>query len=122
MQFNAATAYQNNKINTATPAELTLMLYEGMIKFCNIAIMALDEENYERVNTNILKTEKILNHLRSTLEYKYPVAKDFENIYQYIYDQLVLANVHKDKELLEEMTEEIRGMRDTWKEVIKSTK
>ncbi len=122
MQFNAATAYQNNKINTATPAELTLMLYEGMIKFCNIAIMALDEENYERANTNILKTEKILNHLRSTLEYKYPVAKDFENIYQYIYDQLVLANVHKDKELLEEMTEEIRGMRDTWKEVIKSTK
>ncbi len=37
---NIAQEYNRNKILTASPAELTLMLYEGAIKFCNIAIIA----------------------------------------------------------------------------------
>lgn len=122
MPLNAAMAYQNNKINTATPAELTLMLYEGMIKFCNVAVMGMNEKDYQKANTNILKAERILNHLRSTLDYKYPVAQEFENIYQYIYDQLVQSNIHKDKELLESIVEEVRGVRDTWKEVMRIAK
>lgn len=122
MPFNAAMAYQNNKINTATQSELTLMLYEGMIKFCNMAIMGLAEKDYGKANTNILKVEKILTHLRSTLDYKYPVAENFEIIYQYIYNLLVESNVHKDKEMLEAALEEVRGVRDLWKEIMKTAK
>ena len=33
--------YNNSKVLTASPAELTLMLYDGAIKFCNIAEMAV---------------------------------------------------------------------------------
>ena len=40
MAMNAAAAYQDSKILTASPAELTLMLYEGAIKFCNIPAAA----------------------------------------------------------------------------------
>lgn len=58
MALNAATAYQNNKINTATPAELTLMLYEGAIKFCNIALLGIEEQDLSKVNNNIIKAEK----------------------------------------------------------------
>lgn len=119
MPINAAVAYQNNKINTATPAELTLMLYDGAIKFCNIAIAGLEEKNNEKANNNIIKAEKIITHLRATLDYKYSVAQDFENIYQYIYNTLFQANIKKDKELLGEALEEIRGLKDTWKEVMK---
>ena len=72
--------YQNNKVLTASPAELTLMLYDGAIKFCNIAMMAIDSKDVQKAYTNIVKAEKIIDYLRVTLDMRYPVAKDFENI------------------------------------------
>lgn len=122
MAINAAMTYQNNAIQTASPAELTLMLYEGAIKFANIAIMAMENNDIEKVHLNIVKTENIIMELRYTLDHKYPVAKDFEQVYDYIYRCLVDANVKKDKEIMEEALGYIREMRDTWKEVMKLSK
>ncbi len=122
MAINAALAYQNNKVNTATPGELTLMLYEGAIKFCNIAINGINENNITKANQNLLKAERIITHLRSTLDFKYSVSKDFDHIYSYVYDGLVQANIKKDVEKIEEIVGVIREMRDTWKEVIRITK
>lgn len=119
---NAATAYQNSKIQTATPSELTLMLYDGVIKFCNIAILAIEEQDITKSNMNIIKAEKIIVELRSTLDFKYPVAKDFDNIYDYVYRRLVEANIKKDKEIMEEVLTHLRGIRDTWKEVMRINK
>lgn len=122
MAVNAATVYQNNKVSTASPAELTLMLYEGVIKFCNIAIAAIENQDISKAHLNIIKAEKIMLELRSTLNYKYEVAQSFENVYSYVYDRLIEANLKKDKDILEEVLEHMRGMRDTWKEVMKSDK
>lgn len=122
MANNPYAAYQNSKIQTASPAELTLMLYEGAIKFCNIALMGLEEGDLEKVHHNIVKAENIIVEFLDTLNYKYEVAKDFERVYNYIYELLVEANIKKDKELLEEALKHLRGMRDTWKEVMKLAK
>ena len=116
---NAYVQYNNSKILTATPAELTLMLYEGAIKFCNVAVTAIDQKDINKAHTNIIKTQKIINYLRQTLDMKYPVAKDFENIYVYLEERLVQANVKKDKEILEECLGHLRSVRDTWKEVMR---
>lgn len=112
-------AYANNKIMTASPAELTLMLYEGAIKFCNIAIDAVEKKDISKAHNNIVKVEKIIEEFRATLNHKYPVARDFENVYAYLHQRLVEANIRKDKEILEEVLEHLRTMRDTWKEVMK---
>lgn len=122
MPINAATAYQNNKISTATPAELTLMLYEGAIKFCNIAILGIEEKDISKSNNNIIKVEKIIAYLRSTLDFKYPVAEEFEKVYNYIYGRLITANMSKDKGILNEVLGHLRIMRDTWKEVMNHSK
>ena len=119
MALNAANVYSNSKIQTASPAELTLMLYEGEIKFCNIAIMGLEKNDLQKANENIIKAEKIILEFQATLDHKYPVSNDFEIIYDYIYRRLVEANIHKDKEILEEALGYIREMRDVWKEVMK---
>ncbi len=115
-------AYNKNKIMTATPGELTMMLYEGAIKFCNIAIAAIEQENVQKAHDNIVKVEKIIEEFRATLNHKYQVAEDFENVYVYIYDRLVEANIKKDKEILEEVLKHLRTMRDTWKEVMQKAK
>ncbi len=116
------TAYANSRIKTATPAELTLMLYEGAIKFCNIAIAAIEEKNIEKAHNNIVKVENIIIEFQSSLDHKYPVAEDFDNVYTYLKQCLLEANIKKDKEKLEEVLTHLRTMRDTWKEVMKLAK
>ena len=114
-------AYANNKVMTASPAELTLMLYDGAIKFCNIAIRAIEEGDVEKAHNNIVKVENIIDEFRATLNHKYVVAEDFENVYVYLRERLSLANMKKDKEILEEVLKHLRTMRDKWKEVMKET-
>lgn len=122
MALNQAySQYNNSKILTASPAELTLMLYDGAIKFCNIAIMAIEKNDVMKAHTYIVKTENIIEEFQATLNHKYPVAKDFDNVYKYIYNRLIEANVKKDKDILEEVLVHLRTLRDTWKEVMKIT-
>lgn len=116
---NPYAQYNNSKILTASPAELTLMLYEGAIKFCNIAIMGIEQKDIEKAHINIMKTQRIIEEFRNTLDHKYPVWEDFDRVYVYILQRLFEANVKKDKEILEEVNTHLRSMRDTWKEVMK---
>lgn len=116
---NAYAQYNNNKIMTASPAELTLMLYEGAIKFCNIATDAVEGGDVQKAHTNIIKVSKIIEYLRATLDMKYKVAEDFERMYAYLDRRLVEANVKKDKEILDEINGHLHSIRDTWKEVMR---
>jgi len=122
MDYKAMNAYQKNAIMTASPAELTLMLYDGAIKFCNIALTAIEKTDVQRAHENIKKAEAIITELRASLDRKYPVWEDFERVYEYIYKNLVEANIRKDAGALEEALGRIREMRDTWKEVMRLNK
>ena len=121
IQKNPYAAYNNSKIQTATPAELTLLLYEGAIKFTNIAIVAMEKNDVQKAHDNIMKTEKIIEEFQATLDHKYPVANDFEAVYSYLLKRLFDANIRKDPEILEEVLRHLRTMRDTWKEVMAKT-
>lgn len=121
IQKNAYAAYNNSKVLTATPAELTLMLYEGAIKFANIAIVAIEKKDIEKAHNNIMKTERIIIEFQSTLDHKYEVAKDFDAVYAYLIRRLRDANLRKDPEILEEVLKHLRTMRDAWKEVMDKT-
>jgi len=122
MVKNPYEQYKNNAIATATPAELTLMLYEGAIKFGNLAIKAIEDKDIEKAYRNIVKVQNIIAEFRNTLDFKYPVAYDFDRVYEYLERRLIEANMTKDKAIMEEVVGHIRSMRDTWKEVMKRAK
>jgi flagellar protein FliS len=111
--------YKNNRILTASPAELTLMLYEGAIKFGNIAILAMENHDPAKAYENIVKVENIIQNFRETLDKKYPVWQDFENVYVYLLRRCHEANMTKDPAIMEEVLTHLRSMRDNWKEVMK---
>ena len=119
MTGNPYAQYNQNKILTASPAELTLMLYDGAIKFCNIAIMGIEQNDVQKAHTNIMKVQKIIEEFQITLNFKYEIANDFNNVYNYLMKRLREANMTKDKAILEEVLEHLHTMRDTWKEVMR---
>ena len=119
---NAASLYQGSAINTATPAERTRMLYNGAIKFCNLAAIGIEEKNIEKANNNLIKAQNIIWELQGTLDFKYDIAKDFDLIYNRILNNLLLANVKKDMDSLNEALNDIRDIRDVWTQVMKVAK
>ena len=116
---NPYAQYTQNKILTASPAELTLMLYDGAIKFCNIAIMGVEQGDVQKAHNNIMRVQKIIEEFQLTLNFKYEIANDFNNVYNYLMKRLREANMSKDKAILEEIDEHLHTMRDTWKEVMR---
>lgn len=117
--LNPYEQYRKNQILTASPAEITLMLYEGAIKFCNVAILAIQNKEIEKAHINIRKAQRIIEEFRNTLDHQYPVWEDFDKIYVYLLRRLLQANIKKDASILEEVNGHLRMLRDTWKEIMR---
>jgi len=115
---NPYAAYEQNAVMTASPGELTLMLYNGCIKFLNQAKSAMEEKNYEMKNKYIQKAQSIISELMVTLNMDIPVAKHMMQMYDYMNRRLIEANIKNSIEILEEVESFVIEFRDTWKEVI----
>lgn len=116
---NPYSRYKEQTINTATKEELTLMLYDGCIKFINIAIASLEEDNFQLANTNIIKAENIISEFMLTLNMDIEISSNLYAIYEYLNNRLIEANIQKNKDILEEVKGFIIELRDTWKEAMK---
>ncbi|WP_432775370.1 flagellar export chaperone FliS [Brevibacillus gelatini] len=118
MLQNAAQTYQSNQVTTATPAELTLMLYNGALKFIKQVKIALEEKDIIKANEGSLKIQDILYELMSTLNSDYEISKEFARLYEYMLQRTIEANIRKDVEILLEVEDLFIQFRDTWKEAM----
>jgi len=114
--------YKENSINTASPEELTLMLYNGLVKFLMVAINEVEKKNIEKANTAITKAEKIIIEFQATLDFNFEISDSLDMLYDYMYNRLVEANVKKDKKILEEVLGLAKELRDTWAKAMKIAK
>ena len=108
-----------NKIMTATKEELTLMLYEGGIKFLNQAIVAVEKKDYEKGNSTLQRVQDIIREFQITLDHQYPISKQLDALYDYMHRRLIEGNMKKDVSILQEVLGMFREFRDTWKEAMK---
>ena len=115
---NPYQAYRQNAVNTATPGELTLMLYDGCLKFIRLAKEAINQENIEEKNKNIQKAQNIITELMVTLDMKYEISKQIMPLYDFVRSKLIEGNVKNSVQSLEEAETIVTEFRDTWKEVI----
>lgn len=99
---------------TASPEELVMMLYNGIIRFVNEAKQAIDDKNIERAHNSITRAQDIVLELMSTLDMKYDISKNLYSIYDYISRRLIKANLKKDKVALDEVESLISDLKDTW--------
>lgn len=122
MSYNASSAYQTNQVMTAPPQELTLMLYNGGIKFLRMAKVALAEKKFDKVHENAMKVQEILGELIGTLDDKYPIAEQMSAMYNYMLQRTIEANIKKDSAIFDEVEDFFTQFRDTWKQAIQLSK
>lgn len=122
MVANPYAAYQNNAVTTANPQELTLMLYDGALKFMRLAKLAIEQGNPDLKNTNIQKTQSIFQELRLALNKNIGISANLDSLYEYMWRRLVDANVKNDTTILDEVLDFTTELRDTWKEAMKLAK
>ncbi|MCM3598503.1 flagellar export chaperone FliS [Metabacillus idriensis] len=119
---NPYQAYQQNSVSTASPGELTLMLYNGCLKFIKQARQAIQQKNTQEKNLNLQKAQRIIQELMITLNPEAAVSESMMSMYDYINRRLVEANISNDLAILAEVEEYVTEFRDTWKQVIQSTR
>ncbi len=122
MVYGAANAYKQNSVMTATPEELTLMLYDGAIKFMNIAKLNMENKNVEKSHYYLTRAQDIVDELNYSLDMNYEISNDLRDLYSFVSSKLVDANIYKDTKHLDDAVEIIGDMKDTWKEVIRTIK
>lgn len=122
VQTKAYNAYKQNSVTTASPGELTLMLYNGCLKFLGKAKVAIEEKNIQEKNINLQKSQAIISELMSTLNMDIEISKQMLPLYEYMNRRLIEANIKNDVAILTEVEGLVTEFRDTWKEVIKITR
>ncbi|MFD2211764.1 flagellar export chaperone FliS [Virgibacillus halophilus] len=118
MGKNAYETYQMNSVNTASGSELTLMLYNGCIKFIKQSKKDMEAGNHEGKNRNIQKTQNVIQELMLTLNRDIPIAQEMLPLYEYMHHRLTQANLKNEAPILDEVLEYAVEFRDTWKQVI----
>ena len=119
---NAAEAYKRQQILTATPEALTLMLYNGCLKFMNEGKDAIETKQYEQANISLQKAQNIISEFRLTLKMEYDIAKQLMPLYNYTYDRLIEGNLKSDTAMIQEGIDIIKELRDAWAQAMKKAR
>lgn len=116
--------YQKNQVETASPEKILIMLYDGAIQFLNVAKAELTSNNaplnIQKIHNNIMGAEKIITEFQDTLNMEIggEVAQNLYDLYTYLYNRLVEANMKKDVSIVEEVLTHLKDLRDTWAKAI----
>lgn len=114
--------YKENSVYTASPEELTLMLYNGLVKFIMKAQYAISKKDMQAAHDNIIKSQNIVQEFMATLDNRYEVSTNLLLMYDYMYRRLVEANTQKNTEILSEVLGFAKELRDTWEQAMKLAK
>ena len=119
---NAAEAYKRQQVMTATPEALTLMLYNGALRFMKEGLEAMEAKEWERCNNSLQKAQKIILEFQATLKMEYDISKQLMPLYDYVYNGLVEANMKSKPEKVTECMDIIRELRDAWSQAMKTAR
>ena len=123
MYPNAYNVYKNNSVNYASKDQLLLMLVDGAVKFAKISRQAIIDKDIQKAHNNLIKTQEIFIELMVSLDMEQAEwTKDLMQIYAFIKDKLVEANMKKDVKIMDEILPLIEEVRDMWYETYKRAK
>lgn len=119
---NGYQQYKQNSVLTASPEELTLMLYDGCLKFMRQAKVFIEDKNIEAAHASITKAQAIIEELNVTLNMDIQISESLRPLYQFMTEQLIEANIKKETSYIDTIYPMVEELRDTWKEAMRRAK
>jgi flagellar protein FliS len=119
MQPTPYQIYQQSAVNTSTPLQLVIMLYDGAIRNVKLGIEGIEGDDIQKANHHLLKAQSVINELAGSLNMQYPIAQLLLQIYDYMLRKLIEANIRKDKDPALEVLEHLSALRDAWHQISK---
>ncbi|MEK4262975.1 MULTISPECIES: flagellar export chaperone FliS [Paenibacillus] len=112
--------YQQTQLQTASPAQLLLMLYDGAIRFIRVGISGIEEKDVQKTNTYLGKAQGVIHELIAALNFDYEISNTLHSVYEYMIHQLIKANINKEKATATEVLNYLIDLREAWDTANKS--
>ena len=113
--------YQNDSVMTASPIELVIMLYEGLIKQVKLADIFMERKDYEKSNQCLVKAQDIVSELLRSLDFHYSISNELMQLYDFMLQELIQINLHKDRNRIPALLEMIMNLKEAWNAVRNSS-
>ena len=114
MDMRGYQQYKQQSVNSMTPGELLLLLYDELVKRATMASIALDREDFPTCEAAVDRCSDIINYLDETLDRKYPISHDLSRLYEYFTYQLGRIKIGRNKKELEQLRPMLAELRDTF--------
>ncbi|MDR1206145.1 MAG: flagellar export chaperone FliS [Peptococcaceae bacterium] len=114
--------YRQQQIASTPSDKILLMLYDGAVRFCEKAKVAIQDKDVQEANNFIIKVERIVEELRSCLDMSYEISHNLYSLYDYMYNRLMEANLKKDVAMLDEVSGMLAELRETWGQAVVEAK
>lgn len=109
-----ANAYKNQQIMTASPEQLTLLLYNGALRFLNESISAMEQGDIQKSHNANMRVQDIVREFVLTLDMSYEISKTWAQLYEYTEHCLIQGNIKKDVDQLQQAKNVLQELRDAW--------
>lgn len=119
---NPSQIYQQNAVQTATPERLLVMLFDGAIRFMNLAKSHSEKKELDKAHNNLIKAQAIFSELMATLDMRYEIANQLLPLYEFCNRRLVDANLTKTIVPIDEVLELTQDLKQTWEEAAQIVK
>ena len=106
--------YKQQSINSMTPGELLLLLYDELVKRSTLASIALDKQDWPTFEAALERCTDIVNYLDETLDHQYPISQDLARMYDYFTYELGRIKLGRNKKELDRLRPMLVDMRDAF--------
>ena len=122
MTNNPYATYKQQSVMTMTPGQILITVYDELIKQLNIAILSFEKNDISEINRSLLKSQRIITELRTTLNFDYSISKNLDDIYIFLNGAIIDANIKKDPSKLKDILQIVQELRDAFFQADKSTR
>ena len=113
--------YKQQSINSMTPGELLMLLYDELVKRSTLAGLALDKQDWPLFEASLDRCVDIVNYLDDTLDRQYPISRDLSRMYDYFTYEMERIKAGRNKKELERLRPMLADLRDAFRAADKNS-
>lgn len=115
--------YTARAIQTASPGQLVVMLYDGLIRFLGQSKAAMERRDMGEAGLKMSRAQAIVTELRCSLDLtRGPIAENLAKIYDWTADEMMGARMESDPQRVARLIGLLGELRDAWAQIASTPK